>query len=293
MKRLLLLLIVLVAGPSVRADDDVGVKQTIAYVQKLQTANGGFLAMAPKPNTKVPPTLRATSAGVRTLKYLGGEVPNQEAAVKFIMSCQDEATGGFSDFPKSKPDVFTTAVGLMAVKELKIPADKYGPAAVKFLTENATSFEEIRIAVAGLEAIAAKSPKADAWIAEIRKLQNDDATFGKGAGQARASGGSAVALLRLGAKLDGQVKIVATLKEGQRLNGGYGKEEDEIGSDLETTYRVMRCFHMLKDRPKSVEGIRSFVAKCRNEDGGYGVAPGQESSIAGTYYAAIILHWLK
>jgi hypothetical protein len=39
--------------------------------------------------------------------------------------------------------------------------------------------------------------------------------------------------------------------------------------------------------------VRSFVAKCRNADGGYGVAPGQPSNISGTYFAAIILHWLK
>jgi hypothetical protein len=293
MKRLLVLAL-LVWIPSARAGDEVGGKQTIAYVQKLQTSNGGFLSMAPKPNVRLAPTLRATSAGVRTLHYLGGEVPNKEGAVKFVVSCWDEKSGGFSDLPKGKPDVFTTAVGLMALKELKIPAEKYeAPAVVKFLADNAKTFDEIRIAVAGLEAIDAKSPKADAWIAEVRKLQNDDGTFGKGAGQARATGGSAVALLRLGAKLDGQNKIVAVLKDGQRLNGGYGKEDDEGGADLETTYRVMRCFHMLKERPKSVEGIRSFIAKCRSEDGGYGVAPGQDSTISGTYYAAIILHWLK
>src|SRR5262245_50048679 len=292
MKRLLVLAL-LVWAPSARAGDEVGVKQTIAYVQKLQTSNGGFLSIAPKPNVRLAPTLRATSAGVRTLHYLGGEVPNKEGATKFVAGCWDETSGGFSDLLKGKPDVFTTAVGLMAVKELKMPADKYGPTAIKFLSENAKGFDEIRIAVAGLEAIEAKAPKADAWIAEVRKLQNDDGTFGKGAGQARATGGSAVALLRLGAKLDGQNKIVAALKDGQRLNGGYGKEDDDVGADLETTYRVMRCFHMLKESPKSVEGIRSFIAKCRNEDGGYGVAPGQDSNISGTYYAAIILHWLK
>ena len=54
----------------------------------------------------------------------------------------------------------------------------------------------------------------------------------------------------------------------------------------------MRCFMMLKERPDNVEGVRSFVAKCRNEDGGYGVTPGQPSSISGTYYTAIIQYWL-
>ena len=59
-----------------------------------------------------------------------------------------------------------------------------------------------------------------------------------------------------------------------------------MASDLESTYRVMRCFMMLKSNPERLEGLRTFIAKCRNEDGGYGVAPGQPSSAAGTYYAA-------
>jgi hypothetical protein len=50
---------------------------------------------------------------------------------------------------------------------------------------------------------------------------------------------------------------------------------------------------MLKAQPKHAEGVRSFVAKCRNADGGYGVAPAQPSSVNATYYAGSILHWLK
>ncbi len=87
--------------------------------------------------------------------------------------------------------------------------------------------------------------------------------------------------------------MLKVLRDGQRLNGGYGKDDNEFASDLESTYRVMRCFMMLKSRPDRVEGLRTFVAKCRNEDGGYGVGPGQPSSIGGTYYAASILHWLE
>ena len=71
---------------------------------------------------------------------------------------------------------------------------------------------------------------------------------------------------------------------------GFGKEKAE-GSDLESTYRVMRAFHMLKERPDA-ERCRAFVAKCRNADGGYGVAPGQASAAGPTYYAASILGWL-
>ena len=42
---------------------------------------------------------------------------------------------------------------------------------------------------------------------------------------------------------------------------------------------------------------KDTVLKMLNEgqgkDGGYGTAPGQESTVSGTYYASIILHWLE
>jgi hypothetical protein len=49
---------------------------------------------------------------------------------------------------------------------------------------------------------------------------------------------------------------------------------------------------MLKTQPADPDRLRAFIGKCRNADGGYGVAPGQLSSAGGTYFAAIILHWL-
>src|SRR5579859_1713672 len=52
-----------------RAGDESGKKATIAFVQKLQTATGGFL-----PNrSEKKPTLRATTAAIRALRYLGGD----------------------------------------------------------------------------------------------------------------------------------------------------------------------------------------------------------------------------
>jgi hypothetical protein len=61
---------------------------------------------------------------------------------------------------------------------------------------------------------------------------------------------------------------------------------------LESSYRIMRCFMMLKEKPADVDAFKGFIAKCRNRDGGYGVAPGQPSSVGATYFASIILHWL-
>src|SRR5947208_2023643 len=97
-----------------RAGTAPDTKATIAFVQKMQTSSGGFL---PKKSAKAA-SLRATSAAIRTLKYLGGEVPNKAAAIKFVANCFDKDSGGFADTPGGKADVFSTAVGLMAMIEL-------------------------------------------------------------------------------------------------------------------------------------------------------------------------------
>jgi prenyltransferase beta subunit len=235
--------------------------------------------------------LRSTSAAVRILHYLKAEIPNKEACVKFIAGCHDAAGGGFADRPKGKPDIATTAIGLMAVKELGMDVDQYGPGAVKFLTEHARSFEDIRIAAAGLESIKVKGPKNRDWLDEVLKRQNDDGTFGKEGGRPRDTASAVVTILRLGGAPKDKELVLKVLRDGQRLSGGYGKADSDSASDLESTYRVMRCFMMLKAWPDRAEGLRTFIAKCRNEDGGYGVAPGQPSSVSGTYYAAIIRHW--
>lgn len=277
---------------SLRAQTLDAKKATVAYVQNLQQADGGFTAAALPPDGRAaPPTLRSTSTALRAVKYFGGEPKDGPASGKFVAAHFDKASGGFVDGPPpGKPDVFTTAVGLMAVTQLQMPPEPYLEPALKFLTENARTFEEIRIAAAGFEAVGKKAPKAEAWIAEINQTRNADGTYGKGPGVARATGGAVAAILRLGGTVVMRDNVVKALKSGQRADGGFGKEEAP-GSDLETTYRVMRAFMMLKEKPDAAP-LRAFIGKCRNADGGYGVAPGQPSSVSGTYFAGIVLHWL-
>jgi prenyltransferase beta subunit len=267
-------------------------KDSIKYLEKLAVPSGGFLANEPAGGSPSLPTLRATTSAARALHYLGGTVPNLEACKKFVNDCFDPSTGAFKDTPSGKADVFTTAIGVMAVVDFKMPRDRYLPA-VKFLVENTKGFDDIRIAAAALESMGMESPRKAEWLQEIRKTQNSDGTFGKGTGQARATGGAVAAILRLGGSVENRDKVLDALKHGQRKSGAFGKEDAGDASDLETTYRVMRSFMMLKSRPTDVKSLQAFIAKCRNQDGGYGVAPGQPSSAAGTYYAAIIRHWLE
>jgi hypothetical protein len=125
---------------------------------------------------------------------------------------------------------------------------------------------------------------------QIASLRNPYGTYGRGDGKARATGSAVVAVLRLGGKIEHRDNLVRALKTGQRADGGFGRE-GAPGSDLETSYRVVRAFHMLHEKP-DVEACRVFISKCRNAGGGYGLTPGKPSSVGTCYFASIILHWL-
>jgi prenyltransferase beta subunit len=269
-------------------------KATIQFVAGLQQPDGGFIGAPVDPKAEAPAksSLRATSAAVRAIKYLGGEVPHQAKAADFVLSCYDPTTGGFADQPKGTPDVTLTAIGMMAAAELY--PDRFDPVpSNRFLANNAKSFEERRLAVAGMEAAKAFGPVITDWFDEVRRMANPDGTYGKGDAQARETGGAIAMFLRAGEKLpdDQRKAVVAALQAGQREDGGFGKPGDK-GSDGETTYRVMRAFHLLKEKPRDVAKVREFIGKCRNADGGYGVAPKQPSTVSGTYYAAVVGKWL-
>lgn len=286
--RTLLVVGLLAAAPLARAQSEIEKAQTRHYLVGLQSADGGFAADAASPT----PTLRATSAAIRALKHFGGEVPRAEEAAKFVLKCRDAATGGFADGPGQKPGVALTATGIIAAVELKIPPEKYHDAAVKYLIERAEDLEDIRMCAAAFEALRTPPPKAKSWLDAVAKSRNKDGTFGEGAGVVRATGGMAGLTLRLGGQLANRDALVAVLKNGQRPDGGYGKAEKPAESDLETSYRVVRALVLLKEKPADPAKLRALVTKCRNKDGGYGVAPGQASSGPATYYAATLTHWL-
>ncbi len=263
-------------------------KATIAYLQKLQAEDGGFRADARATQSDLP----ATSTAFRALKYLGAEPRDREACIAFVRKCFDKESGGFATRPGGKAEYRPTAVGIMAVVDMKIPTEPYAEAVAKFLDEHSKAFEEIRLSAASFEALGKRPPRASDWLAEIAKRQNPDGTYGKDGNLARETGGAICAVLRLGGKIDHSEQVLRALNEGQRPDGGFGKGGAD-SSDLESCYRIARAFHMLKSQPKGTDRLRDFIARCRNDDGGYGVAPGQPSNVNGCYYAAIILKWLN
>ena len=259
--------------------------QTAHVTAAFQNPDGGFASKVGGAST-----LGATSSSIRILKYAGGSIPDVLACVKYVRSCRDKQSGGFAQSPRGKPDVPTTASGLMAMAELKLPDGPDVDDALNFLASNAKTFEEVRIAVAGGEAYNKVHDGMKGWAADILKDRNADGTFGQGLTQARETGGKAVALLRLKTPLENQAAVVAFLKSAQRPDGGWGQKEG--ASELETSYRIMRFFFMTKEKP-DLDRLVKFVGRCRHSDGDYGPRPDAEATLGGTYFATIILHWAR
>ena len=268
------------------ADDKT---ETIKFLAGLQRPDGGFL---PAPGAKGESSLRATSAAVRAIKYLGGEVPNKANATDFVTRCYQPESGAFSDRPGGSWDVPLSAIGAMAAAELGAPVKLNRT--VRYLAANAKTYEEQRLAVAGMEAAKEFAPEIKDWFRQLEITRKPDGTWGMGEGVGRSTGGNVAMILRSGGRLgaDQRTAVVAALKTAQRPDGGFGKS-DAKESDTETTYRVMRAFHLLGEKPADGAKVREFLAKHRNADRGYGVAPGQPSTVGGTYYVAVIGHWLE
>ena len=164
-------------------------KESVAFVRGLQSKDGGFMV---KPGLGAS-SLRATSAALRALRYFGGEPADRAGAVTFVNRCFDPAVGGFADHPGGKVDVYSTAVGYMALVELRVPTVTKDALAqrdrvVKYLGEHAKDFNDIRIAAAGLEALRVLPPQAEQWLQEISRLRHEDGTAGTGNGAARETG---------------------------------------------------------------------------------------------------------
>ena len=237
-----------------------------------------------------PSSLGATNSGLRVLKHVGGSVPDVLALRRITSSRAGSPGGGFAPTPGGKPDVVTTAIGLMAASELKISDSDMIREAVAYLGKNARSFEEVRMAAAGLEAIGVTSPDAPRWLHQIQGMRNPDGTFGTGPARPFATGGSAAAILRLGYPLDHRDAVVKAIKAGQRPEGGWSK--DDGPPDLSSSYRIMRAMFMLHERP-DIDRLLAFVARCRKSDGSYSATPDGEGNLGGTYLGTIIIYWSR
>jgi prenyltransferase beta subunit len=267
-----------------RAQTAADFAQTAAYVAGHQNADGGFAASPGQPST-----LAATNTALRVLHYVGGSVPDRQGCIRFVKSCKIPG-GGFAQTPGGKPDVNKTALGLIAAAELKIDDKAMIDDAVAYLGAHARSFEDVRISVGGIEAVGAKSPEYPRWLKQIEAMRRPDGSFGEGPSQAYDTGAAAAAILRMGIVPDRRDVVSAVIKAGQRPDGAWSK--DAGPSDLASTTRVMRALYMLEEKPDEAR-LLDYIARCRQPDGSYSNTPGGPGSLGSTYFATILLRWLR
>ena len=288
MKRCLVILLTVGSAAATALGQTPGDRErTAAFVASLQNPDGGFGGKVGQASS-----LGSTSSAIRTLGYLGGSVRDIPGAVAYVKSCYDATSGGFSPTPGAPVEFLTTAVGLMAVAALKLDPDPYAEGVIGFLSKNAKDFDQARIAVASLEWIHASSPDFPRWIELANAERNPDGTFGIGLAKSRATGSRVVALLRMGVSLEADQKaaIIAALREGQKPDGGWSKGDGP--SDLETSYRVMRTFFMLKAKP-DLDRLRGYLGSFRQADGGYASVTGGSSELGGTYFCSVMGYWAR
>ena len=94
----------------------------------------------------------------------------------------------------------------------------------------------------------------------------------------------------MGLKLEKREDVIAAIKAGQRPDGAWSK--DAGPSDLSSTYRVMRAFTCSRKSPTNAR-LLDYIARCRQADGSYAIAPGGPASLGATYFAAIMMRWLR
>ncbi len=81
-----------------QAQSDAQKKATVAYLQKLQSADGGFRVNAAAKESDLP----ATTAAFRALKYFGATPKDRSACIAFVRKCFDKDGGGFAPRPGGK-----------------------------------------------------------------------------------------------------------------------------------------------------------------------------------------------
>ncbi len=281
---LTILILALVASVAAAPLDREQPEASISYIDSLRNEDGGYRVAA----AAGPSQLSATMASLRALKYLGGRPRDSEGALRFVRSCLNRDVAGFADRPGGTPDARSTAMGVMALAELKaLPQDEPKARLTGYFTQNARMLPDVYIAAAALDAAGWEAPAARDWIAAFAATRNPDGSYGSGLGDLASA---VVTTLRLKGDLRERGALVSNLKAAQLPDGGFAAMGET--SDLATTYRVTRAFLMLKEKP-DLTRLRGFIARCRSADGGYGPAPGQPSSASTTYFAAILLHWAE
>jgi len=272
-------ILLLHATPSLAQAPSAEQKQaTVRYLLSLQNPDGGFGAAPGQPSS-----VSATSSALRGIRLWGGAKDKDPAKFEqFVLKRQK--SGGIADTSDTPPAVRSTAQGLLVLAEVrKLPLTKVD-SHVRYLTTNAKALPDIYLADAALDEGWIKIPQAKEkeWVAAFQSLAKPDGSYGSNAVETAQA---VLVQLNRGVVLRNRLDTYKYLLAAQKPDGGWGAG---AASDLNGTYVVAQAITKLSERADSGK-VLGFVARCRNADGAYGIAPGKPSGAAPTYFAGGVL----
>ncbi len=211
-------------------------KETITFLTSLKDTTGGYTD-----TPFAPAALQPTLSVCKALKYFGIAPQNPDDIFNFVTNCFDSATGAYIDTSSTRPTVFATAIGLLLLHSIGATEalTKQYPAAMQFMSRNATIREEHFMVIAVIDECKLDIPVPASTIAFLRAMQEENGTFGK---SVLNNAIIASALIRAKESLKNPQAVAQLLLSGQQQDGGFADKEG--ASELGTSYGVMRTLDL-------------------------------------------------
>ncbi len=256
-------------------------KKTIEFLHSLQTESGGFADYSGGPAG-----LQPTLSVIKALQFFGLSCRNPDAVLSYVKSLYDRSSGAFTDTSAGKPGVFSTALGLLIL--FNIRADKvfrkYAPMSLGFISSHAKVREEYFMLI-GLMEECSLLPAPPSSVAFFRSMENTEGNFGS---SLLNNAISASAILRSGENLANPGAVKELLISGQHEDGGFA--EKNLGPDMWLSYCAMRTLDLLKSPPRTGP-LAGWISGFLSGSGGF-ATPGNIPSANVTYQALSILNWI-
>lgn len=258
---------------------------TTRFLRGLKRADGGYASQATDPKSG----LHDTVSALKALRLLDADPDDPERTRAFVHSCSDMATGGFSESPAETPNVFSTAIGLIALRELGETEgfESRAQRAMRFMSENAASAADHFMIIAAHEEGKLPDPVAPSSASFFRARRRQDGAFGE---SARYNAMASAALHRAREPVQHPEPVIRRLLGAQGPDGGFADRQGQ--SDVMTTYAVARALTLLKAMP-DIDGLSGYIAALRREEGGYTDTPNAPATAGATYEALSILRWTE
>lgn len=280
-----------VAAEPPEAAEPIAAERTVAWLQSLQNADGGFGYRSAAPSHA------ASGYGcVGALSLLKAKPKAPAECAAWLLACRN-ADGGFGYAPGTPSDLWYTACALKAMRALDaLPKDKIEqtPAYIERHMLEPTPQRAALYLAWGIDALAVlgRQPTDRATlVAACRKGQRMPPRWEGAFGaypelpSERMTAYSLWALSRLGSEPLAKDAAITYLEGCQRPDGGFGYGWPGWRSEVWNTFAAVKALKAVGKLPGDPKACAAFLRRCRNPDGGFGPYVGAPSTPLATLWA--------